>query len=160
MTDFIVERGTWHDNYEELRPMFFEHWNEVGMANESNLRLDINEAGYAALEVANMFLGIALKESKSMKIVGYLSILIFKHLHHRSTTFAGTDCFIVHKDYRGVGVFKGILKMFKLAEKILIEEYGVTYLQFFSNSNKPVVALAKRMGYTESDVVLIKKLGG
>lgn len=154
----VVVRGTLEEYKEQLRPLFQRHWDEVGLAGADNtLKLNVNEDYYALLERNRQYLGIALKTDEG-EVVGYLSMMIYRHYHHQDTTFATTDCFMIDRPYRGINGFKSILKMFELAEKILTQEFGVQYLQLGFSANNPLDVLAKRMGYVPSDIMYMKKL--
>lgn len=152
-----VFRGTLEEYREELIPLFKKHWEEIGMVGSEGLSLNINEDYYKALNACGQYLAIGLRNDDD-KLIGYLSLMVYNHPHHEGTNFALTDCFIVDKDYRGLSVFKSIIKMFKLAEKILIQEFNVTHMQFVCSVGKDLTPLAKRMGYIPSDIMFIKKL--
>lgn len=152
-----IVRGTLAEYAEELRPMFKRHWDEIGMAGSHGLELNVNEEHYAFLEKHKMYLAIALKTDEG-KLIGYLSIFIYGHPHHQNTNFAAVDCFMIDKGYRNLNGFKSIIKMFKMAEEILINEFGVSYFQFAFSVNNPLNSLAQRLGFVESDVLMVKKL--
>lgn len=153
----IIERGTLKQYAEELRPMFQEHWDEIGMAGSHDLKLDICEEHYERVEQSGRYLAIALKTDEG-KLIGYLSIFVYGHPHHQNTNFAVVDCFMIKKGYRNLNGFKSILKMFKLAEELLVKEFNVEYFQFCYSVNNPLKVLADRMGFVESDVMGLKKL--
>ncbi len=153
----IIERGTVDQYMEELKPLQEEHWEEIGLAGSDGLKLDIDYDYYRLLEKQRHYLGLVLKTDEGT-LVGYLSIIIYKNYHHKEVLFASTDCFLVKKEYRGSSAFSSIVKMFKMAEKMLKVEFNVDYLQFGFSANNPLEVLAKRLGYVPSDIMYLKKL--
>ena len=139
-----IVRGTLSEYAEELRPMFARHFEEVGMAGSRGLELDVNEHHYEAVEKSGNYLALALKTDEG-KLVGYLSIFVYGHPHHQNTNFACVDCFLIEKGYRHLSGFKSIIKMFKMAEEILMKEFNTYYFQFAFSTNNPLDSLAKRM---------------
>jgi len=152
-----IERGTLEQYKEALRPMFKEHWDEIGMVGSQDLELDVNEEHYKFLDKNKMYLALALKTEED-KLIGYLSIFVHSHIHHQNVNFATVDCFLIKREYRNLNGFVSIIKMFKQAEKILKDEFSVKYFHFACSVNNPLEGLAKRLGFVPSDMLYLKKL--
>lgn len=152
-----IIRDTFKNTYKELLPVFKEHWSEVGMAGAEALEFKLDILHYLELEAQNKLFCVVLRTDTN-KIAGYISFMIYNHHHHRDTRFAYTDCFYVRKDYRKTSGFKNIIKMFKYAESILKAEFKVSHIQFAYSVNNDLSMLAQRLGYSKSDILMVKRI--
>jgi hypothetical protein len=139
-----------------VEPLLSKHWEEVGMPGTSGLLLDPNRSFYENLENNNMHIGVVCE--KDDQIVGYLSVVVFSHHHHKSTNFAATDVFFIDPAHRGIASFRAVLEMFKLAQDIAEKEYAATYFQLTFRAHTDLSFLAETLGFVKSDVVYTKKL--
>ena len=136
---------------EELMPMFKKQWETSGDFIIKDLKLDIGQ--YLYLENIGLHKGIVAMDGD--KIVGYISLLLSHHLHHRGVKLATTCCFYVDESYRKDNVGA---KLIKFAEQHLKEKHGIEYLQLITNKNAPMKNYMTRLGYELSDYLFIKEL--
>lgn len=155
-----IVRDTFKDNYKNLQSLFEKHWEEIGMVGSNGkLELNLNVNYYLDLEAKGQLLCMGLKNDEG-RYVGYLDYIIYDHYHHTGSAFAYTDAFIIDKEYRTLNGFKTVLKMFKDAEKILKEEFNVGHIQMVFSVGNDLSRLAQRLGYRDSDILMVKALEG
>ena len=158
MFGYNIIISTCTKEYDRLLPLFKDHWEEIGMGNTKHLTLDINLEYYKALEEAGSYFGVGIEETATGTLVGYISMLIGPHPHHRTQKFAVLDCFFLDKQHRTTLGKMAFYKAFTKAEHIAIEHYGCKYIQFVYSSNKDLSKLGERLGYSPSDVIMIKEV--
>lgn len=155
-----VVRGKYSDHKERIRELAMSHWDEVGMPGSENLKLDLDDIAYSHLEANNMLLGLVLLEEKeqTQTVIGYLSIVIYEHHQHVGEVFAQTDGYFVDKKHRGIKTFRAVCDMFKQAETILKEEYGVNYLYLSTNASNDLKFLADYLEFKQSAIMYLKRI--
>lgn len=150
-----ITLGNFSDYYKYLVPLFKAHWEELGFPGTKDLTLDIDICAYLDLQYSERHVGVAaLLEGKP---VGYLSVILSQHLHHKGIVFAFTDAFMMDKEHRGLTGAKTMCKMIALAEKECLRR-GATYLQLVTNTNKDLSKFASHCQYVHSDTAYIKRL--
>lgn len=137
--------------YPQMRKLNQAHWDEV-KGIEGQCPLDINTDMYLALESQGILTMTGAYKGKDL--IGYVSCTKSEHPHHRGKMFAATDAFYVSPKHRGVNG----TKLIRFTEKLLKDKYNVEYFQIIVNTNFDVGPWAKRMGYSASDVIYMKKL--
>lgn len=152
-----IIRGDFTSNKDRMLHLFKNHWEEIGMYGSDHLDLDVNVEYYESLDKQKRFLGIGL-ENDTNSMIGYMSISIYGHPHHKSVIFAYVDCLYIKPEYRDSHTWIWMKRMFEFAEKILKEEYNVTYIQSSSSVKKDLTKLMERMDYTESEKVFLKRI--
>lgn len=151
-----IVRGSYQTHKEKLLPMLKQHWDEIGLVGTEGLTLKVNEDIYNQAEYCNNYLGLGIEEDG--EFIGYFSFFMFMHPHHCDHKFAQTDCFFVRPDKRSFTTGKQVIKLFKVAESILKEEYGCSYIFLTVSVKNKLEALAKHLNFVPSDTVYIKRI--
>jgi hypothetical protein len=149
-----IVRGYYKDFKHILKEHIQGNYDECDVIG---IPLNVDEELYAQLENKGMVLGYALHDKN--KFIGFVSIFIYDHPHHKDVKFAHTDCFYILPKYRSLKNISLFKKCFKHIESILYTEYDVKCLSFVSSARKDLTILAKRMGYVPVDIICSKKLG-
>lgn len=147
-----VKEGSFATYYHELKPMLEAHWDELGFPGGPT-ELRINRYLYQSLEDAGQYKGFGLFIDGLL--LGYMSILLIPHLHHRDRRIANCCCFYIHPTARG---FKEVNRFVKGVEDTLKEKYATEYLMLSSNEIKSVEPLLRYRKYTKSCVTYTKEL--
>lgn len=140
------------DHYEKLKPVFEEHFKEVGHAGGPD-RVDIDACYYLQHEQLGALKCFAALDGD--EVVGYISATMYSHPHYRGTRFAATDALYVSPEHRKSRVG---LKLIQFTEHTLSIKYGVKYLQIVSNSNLDLSKYLERQGYSKSDITFCKRI--
>ena len=149
--DIIYKEMSFSECYEELMPMLQKQWETSGDLIIKELKVDV--AQYLYLENIGLHKSIVAMDGD--KIVGYISLLVSHHLHHRGVKIATTCCFYIDENYRKNKVG---LNLIKFTENHMKEKYGMEYLQLITNKNAPMKDYMERLGYGLSDYLFIKEL--
>lgn len=150
-SDIVYKEIGFSECYDELLPMFKKQWETSGEFIFKELKLDVGQ--YVYLENIGLHKGLVAMDGD--KIIGYISLLMSYHLHHRGKKIATTCCFYVDEEYRTKHVGKDLIKF---AEKHMKEKYQVDYLQLITNKNKPMHSYMKYLGYDLTDYLFVKEL--
>jgi hypothetical protein len=152
-----IYRTNYSENCEKLLPLFQEHWKEIGMKGSDITDLNLNDEVYRSLEQYGMYLAVCLDDDEG-NTIGYLSVTLYEHHHHKGQKFASTDCFYIDKKHRGIRTYRAVCDMFKLAERILKDEFNVKYFQITFSVKNDLSKLATNLGFEESERMFVKKL--
>lgn len=155
-----IKRGKFTEYKDQLQELIKKHWSETGIPGVSGLLIDIDMSVYEKLEELNQHLGIGIFEDDGVTetLIGYSSFMIYNHHQHQTKKFAQTDGFFVDPSKRGFKTFRAVCKMFKEAETILKQEYGVEYLYLGANSQNDLKFLAECLQFTPASVMYIKRI--
>lgn len=151
-----IKRGKFSAYKEELTELIKKHWAETGIPGTEGIAIDIDMEVYERLEELDQHLGLGIFEND--KLIGYASFMIYSHHQHKTKKFAQTDGFFVDPSKRGFKTFRAVCKMFKEAETILKQEYGVEYLYLGTNAQNDLKFLAECLQFTPASVNYIKRL--
>lgn len=141
--EYTVEFG------EECDEMFNRHLNEVQMVH---LEPEVDHITYIrAAQRGDLALVVARDEGK---VIGYLGFWIVPDLNHDSIQ-AQQAGFYLEEEYR-----KGFtaVKMVRLSEKILEENFDVNAVLLVSTVKKDISSLFKYMKYQEAETTYIKEI--
>lgn len=155
-TNLVIGIGRYSNYKNEIKKLAAIHYKEVPMPGGEHLSIDIDDDFYTALEKMNRHIGFGIWEDK--KLIGYLSIFIFSHHQHQTQLFAHTDGFFVLKEKRGFRTAKAVIEMFKLAETILKNKYGVNYMYLGTNYINDLKLLADKLDYRPASIMYLKRL--
>lgn len=125
----------------ELRPLFEEHYNEVGAFGGLKVGLNIQWTVYKILEEKGMLHFVTAR--KGNRLAGYYVSIIAPHLHFADTLVAENDTIFITKKYRAgrVGV-----ELIKYAGVLLNKKCKVVLLNL--PADKAYTRLASHAGFT------------
>jgi len=88
------------DCFEEMLPLFTEHWKEI--AAYQDIPLDVDREKYYAIE-CNGALRIYTARAESKELIGYAVFFVNTNAHYKTSLQASQDVIFVHPKFRGVG---------------------------------------------------------
>ena len=102
----------WKDICDEIRPLYVDHWKEMGLSG-SPLRID--DAKYAQMDMEGTLLVVAARDHG--KLVGYFLNFLCRHPHYDLLT-AAMDVYYLDPKYRcGANGLKLFTEMEKECKK-------------------------------------------
>lgn len=143
------------DSREYLFSNIQEHSDEVATPNNpSKVTLDCNQI----IELENDNCLVSIKAVKDDSPVGLISGYVYPHMHHKDVLFATTTIIMVSKELgkERIKVFKGLVSEF---ESLVYSRYKAEYIQIAISAYKDNRNLVRRLGYTDTDYILTKKIG-
>ncbi len=141
----------WPDVVEEMKPLFAEHWHEIGVDHEE-CPMDMDYEVYEKYhEIGYLKITTARAEGK---LVGYCMALVCTHLHYKSTLFGLGDLYYLDPEYR-----KGAagMQMFMAHEKAM-RALGVKKITTITKKHASRLEMFKSLGWTQQEVTLTKVL--
>ncbi|HEX8838244.1 MAG TPA: hypothetical protein VF748_14980 [Candidatus Acidoferrum sp.] len=142
--------------YEELRPLFKKHWQEVAI-DQDTVPLDPDWNYYFGVDQANLLYILTARSEFNGKLAGYIFNIIGSHNHYKSTRFANTEMFYLHPRFRRgwqpVKFFKENLRGLEMQGV----EVAVIYFKLGFKDAR-VGKLLARLGYVPTDIVMRKRL--
>jgi GNAT superfamily N-acetyltransferase len=140
--------------YEEVYPLFEEHWEEVA-ADKDEIALNPNWDTYLTLQQNGSLLVVTCRETNTNILVGYCFSLMFLHLHYQDTLCAENDLIFISPEHR-----KGLLgvKLIRESEKLL-KEAGCKAVQMRVKFVKDFGKIVERLGYYPSETLYHKYIG-
>lgn len=157
MTKYHLVRSTCVKEYDRLKHLFQNHWDEIGMVGTNNLTCNIDLRYYELLEKLNRHYAVGV-ETETKTLVGYVSMTINPHPHHLGKTFALTDAVFLDKEHRTMAGTRALYNAYAVAEEIAIKEHGVDFIQFCFSTKNDLTKMGKFFGYKHSDVVMVKEV--
>jgi hypothetical protein len=159
MSTFLIKRGRFSDNINEVLALIERHWHDVeGSAADPELKIDLDIERYKELENSGNLFCMGMYDKFTLKLVGYLAFIVYAHHQHKGKNFAVTDGFFVDSEVRSRESLKTIIRMFKRSEAILQDEYGVEYISMCTNANNPIELLATILDYKHVSTEYMRKL--
>jgi hypothetical protein len=147
---FQVEK--WSNCIDELRPLFDDLWNDVGV-DKDRFKAKCDESKYKALEeVGALCLTTARMDGK---IVGYYAALILPNPHYFGQgLMVYTDMYYLRDEYR-----KGFwgIKLFQFSEKVWREK-GAVKAYSSHKIHRDRSKLFKWLGWKSTDIIYSKVL--
>jgi GNAT superfamily N-acetyltransferase len=140
------------DIKQELMPIFYEHWDLVGVDKEK-YEVNLNWEQYRTLEKYDMIRFITARDNDDL--VGYFSAIISQSLHHADHKLAYCDMIYIKPDSRTA--FGG-RDLIRYAENQL-KKMGVSTLGIASLVHVPFDKLLTRMGYSNTETLFQKHIG-
>lgn len=145
MIAFAVERFL--ACYEEAKPLLEMHWRELAR-NQDTIALEPDAFRYTQLCGSGNLLIVTARDAG--ELVGYVTFVIAKQLHYRSTLWAEGDIYWLRPDLRGKGHGEA---MMAFAEREL-RERGVTVLHVRDKIAHPAAGrMWQRMGFEPIETV-------
>lgn len=137
----------------EAKEIFPQHWKELAVF-QTEIKMDLDEAKYAALEQAGILLVLTARTAQ--RLVGYYVWFLMPHPHYADSGPMGlTDMYFVLPEYRsGVGA-----KLFIQSEKTL-KERGVIKAITSCKAHQDHTEFLQRLGWTLTDFTFCKYIGG
>lgn len=149
--NFRRERA--HDVFEEMKPLFQKHWEEISFYKD--IPLDPDFSTYLKMEDAGVLRVFTAREDDGT-LVGYQVYFIKHNLHYKSSLQALQDIIFIDPSKRGMFGAKFIF----WAEEQL-KSYGVQLVcQHLKVATPKTIELFKRLGYSEIDLIMGKRLDG
>lgn len=146
--NFQRERA--HDVFEEMKPLFQKHWDEI--SHYKDIPLDPDFDMYLKMEDMGVLRVFTAREDDKT-LVGYAVFFIKHNLHYKSSLQAMQDIIFIDSEHRGTGV-----KLILWCDRQLKSEGVQIVFQHVKVATPHTVALFKRLGYEEVDVILGKRL--
>lgn len=125
---------------EELKPMFHDHWKELGLFQDK-MPLNPDYNTYWMREAAGTLIMPILR--KNGKIIGYWPTFVTTGMHYKSTLTATMDILWVHPDHRNDGAGKKLHDVLK-AE---LKRRGVKVWFVGSKNHKQIEWFFKMLGF-------------
>jgi hypothetical protein len=143
-----VRPEKWVDVIAEMRPLFAEHFRELGV-NQQRLTPVADELRYEALEKLNMLSVLTVRADS--ELVGYFTIFVMPHMHYLGAgPWALTDMYYVKPEYRhGAG-----LKLFR-AFKQIAREKGCRFAVTSCKVHEDHSALLEKLGAKWTDKTFV-----
>jgi GNAT superfamily N-acetyltransferase len=141
-------------NYEELYPLFEEHYHEIAMYQDK-IELDVDYDRYKLFEdLESLFTVIARDDNDN--IIGYSVYIINTHLHYKSTLVAVNDIIFLDPAYRKGGLGKQMVD-FCDAE---LKKRGVHLITLHMKTFAAFEELAVASGYDKAEYIYTKCIKG
>lgn len=151
MVTYAVE--DWFAVRDQMAPLWPQHWEEVAV-NRDLIPLDPDLACYDLMANAGMLhIVVARKEGE---VIGYHFTIVKPHLHYRQSLSAFTDIYFLAPQYR---TGRTPLRLFEFVEKTL-KARGVQKMFTGTKLSLDAGPLFEKMGWTETERLYIKVLGG
>lgn len=143
---------TLDDCLEEMKPLFADHWKELGLFQDK-MPLAPQYDIYYAREAAGQLVMPILR--KGGKIIGYWPTFLAPGLHYGTTFTATMDILWIHPDHRGDGAGK---QLFECLKKEL-ERRGVKLWWAGSKNHKQIEWFLKMLGFEPAETYFAMWLG-
>ncbi len=146
----IVQSERWREIEEEIRPIYIQHWQEMGL-DGNELSLDIEK--YRNMDDAGTLLSVTAR--KDGRLVGYFLNFIMRHPHYDLLT-AAMDVYYLLPEYRvgsnGIRLFEGTEKECR--------NRGVGFMLATARIDRSAAAgrIFQLMGWKNSRLVYEKKV--
>jgi GNAT superfamily N-acetyltransferase len=148
---FVLEK--FDDVIEDLKPIVYEHWNEVG-AGQGKVFLDPDYSFYKKASDSGKVVFYTARENG--ELVGYAVYFINSNPNARNTLWAVSAFVGVRPDMRKKGIGSGLLN---LAERDL-KNRGAVVMQTMTKVAHPALSrLLEANGHTQEDVTYTKFIG-
>lgn len=138
---------------DKLKDMFASHASETELYQD-RIGFNPNYDMYQILSNTDSLFFIVAQDEE--EIVGYMSLLIEEHPHHKDIQSCTNNLLYVKKEYRGQYI---TTNMFNIAEEFL-KDCGVSLFMFATKASNPLKSFADSMGFDECEVVYSKYIGG
>lgn len=129
------------------------HWEEITV--DKDIPLDMDLAAYAAMEATGQLHVTTVRAAGTM--IGYSVVIVRPHLHYRTLLCGYFDLYWLEPTCRGGFAWTG-LKMFREVERALAAR-GVKKLFTGTKRAHDASAIFKRLGWSESERLWIKRIG-
>ena len=141
----------WPDVVEEMKPLFAEHWREIGVDHEL-CPMDMDYEMYDKYHEIG-YLKITTVRSWG-KIVGYCMALVCPHLHYKSTLFALGDLYYLDPEHR-----KGAagMRLFIEHEKNM-RALGAKKMTTITKRHADRTSMFEKLGWKAQETVFTKVL--
>lgn len=141
----------WPDVVEEMKPLFAEHWREIGVDHDA-VPMDMD------FEIYEKYHEIGYLKITTVRadgdLVGYCMALVCSHLHYRSTLFALGDLYYLDQEYR-----KGAagMRMFIEHEKNM-RALGVKKMTTITKLHHDRSQMFEKLGWKAQETTYVKVL--
>lgn len=131
---------------EDFYNLNIKNW-EDGDPRKDVFDIDVDREIYQKMEDLGTVVLVTARDGDGT-LAGYINFFIHEHPHSKGLIQAASDALYVDKEYRGMGVFKDMLKA---SEELLRESYEVSYISITLREGA-----TKLEGYDKSEVVFSK----
>lgn len=137
--------------FPEMQELLRLHWKEVA-PHQDLLTLNPDVARYEALQrTGNLHIVTARMGGN---LIGYIAMLVSRHLHYKHVKLAVDDVHFLHADHRHGGLG---MRLMKAAEDEM-RKLGVQVMTLRTKVAQDHGALFVRLGYSPMDIVYVKRL--
>lgn len=141
------------DVKEEMEPILYDHWQEIGLYKE-HCKLKPDWERYYTVEKAGVLKIITARDDGVL--VGYFVALVTPGLHYCDNVYAVNDVVYLKDSYRDSLVG---LEMFKYAEEYF-KTLGVDVISIHMKTALPFDSLCEGLGYDYVERLYTKYIGG
>ena len=153
MKDVLFQEEKLSEIIEEIKPLLYEHWQEIGIFDRDKHPLDPDWDLYFKAECAGIHFCLTARQDG--KLIGYYSsFLLPKHFHYRSIYASDCDLFFLVPEYR-TGLIG--LNMLREAENVL-KRKGVNMITHTVKVSFPLEPIMKRLGFKAMDIKYFKEV--
>lgn len=139
---------------DKMKGTFPKHVKETELYQDK-IQFSPDYEAYLALSEAGGLCFVVAEDTETGEIVGYFSMMIHYHPHHKDVLTATNNLIYVKEEYRGEGIS---FTMFTEAEKFL-KSIGVSLFMFSAKASNPLKRTAQELGFDECEVVYSKYIG-
>jgi GNAT superfamily N-acetyltransferase len=151
MVTYQVE--PWDQFQHQAAPLWERHWEEIAL-DKAAIKLNVDFRAYDQMDAMGMLHVVVARDAGA--IVGYHLSFVRPHFHYANSLTAYTDVYWVAPECRKGRV--GIA-LFQFVEKTL-KARGVERMFSACKLHKDVGKLFERLGWTETERVFSKRIGG
>jgi hypothetical protein len=146
----IYQQEKFEDVYEQLAPLFEEHYREIAMYKD---KISLNPDYEAYLGLGDSLVCVTARDGET--IVGYSFYFVKPHIHYKDHLYAYNDIIFLDKNYRGG---ETALQLTSLAEDTLYD-LGVSVITMHMKSYAPFETLMKVQGFEKIEYLYSKYIG-
>lgn len=139
---------------DRMKSTFPNHVKETELYQDK-MEFNPDYDAYLTLSEAGGLYFVVAEDLDTQEIVGYLSLMVHFHPHHKDVLTATNNLIYVNYNYRGKGISMGMLEE---AEKFL-KDAEVDLFMFSAKASNPLKDTAKVLGFDECEVVYSKYIG-
>lgn len=141
------------DFVEEAKDLLQENWDEMGLGDFDELKLNLKMEYYRTLEACNQ--GFTSVYRVDGKIVGYCNAFVEQNAHNSDELFGSSDVIFFDKRYRNG---RRAAELLTFVEQECYNR-GARYFSLASNLNRGIGLWLMRKNYKPVEVVYFKRLG-
>lgn len=152
MSDLIFRRESYSSMIDGIKTLLPSHWRELAR-NRDDIPLDPDYDMYRRADAAGMIMALAARLDGAL--VGYAIYFVRPHHHYKGATWAVSDIFWLHPDYRNLGNGKAL---FEAVEQEL-RNIGCTVCHTTLKADHPAAAyVLEALGHTKIELGYSKRL--
>ena len=134
---------------EDAVALFSAHWQECACWQD-RVSLNVDKERYIAGDKTGAVRGYTMRDEGML--VGYMGLIVGKHMHYKDDVFAAVDVLYIDPEYR-----KGLaaIRFMKWVEE-QVKESGASVMTYHIKTFHDYPALFERLGYEKIEVIYAK----